>query len=115
MEQCINNKVESWVKDLLSLSKYAQNDPQAAYSAFTKGLSSGRIHFQRTVPDASELFEAGENAIRDKLISALVGGEVSDAERLILALPLSNGGLGLTDLGKRPKRNTSTPLRSLIN
>ena len=36
-EQYINkNKVESWVKDLQSLSKYAQDDPQAAYSAFTK-------------------------------------------------------------------------------
>ena len=30
-EQYIKNKVESWVKDLQSLSKYAQDDPQAAY------------------------------------------------------------------------------------
>jgi len=36
-EQYIKNKVESWVKDLQSLSKYAQDDPQAAYSAFIKG------------------------------------------------------------------------------
>ena len=71
--------------------------------------------FQRTVPDASELFEPLENAIRDQLIPALVGREVGDAERQILALPLSNGGLGLTDLGKLPKQNMSTPLRSLIN
>jgi len=49
------------------------------------------------------------------LIPDLVGREVSDAERQILALSLSNGGLGLTDLGKLPKRNTSTPLRSLTN
>ena len=52
-EQYIKNKVESWVKDLQSLSKYAQDDPQAAYSAFTKGLSSRWAHFQRTVPDVS--------------------------------------------------------------
>jgi len=71
--------------------------------------------FQRTVADASELFEPLENAIRDQLIPALAGREVSDAERQILALPLRHGGLGLTDLGKLPKRNTSTPLRSLIN
>jgi len=31
------------------------------------------------------------------LITALVGREVSDAERQILALPLRHGGLGLTD------------------
>jgi len=71
--------------------------------------------FKRKVPDASELLEPLENAIKDQLIPALVGREVSDAERQILALPLRHGGLGLTDLKKVPKRNTSTTLRSLIN
>ena len=47
--------------------------------------------------DASELFKPLENAIRDQFIPALVGLEVSDAERQILALPLRHGGLGLTD------------------
>jgi len=77
-EQYIRNKVESWVKDLQSLSKYTQDDPQAVYSAFTKSLSSRWTHFQRTVPDASELFEPLEYAIRNRLIPALVGREVSD-------------------------------------
>ena len=36
-EQYIKNKVEGWAKELQLLSKYAQDDPQAAYSAFTKG------------------------------------------------------------------------------
>jgi len=40
------------------------------------------------VRDASELFEPLENAIRDQLIPALVGREVSDAEKQILTLPL---------------------------
>ena len=48
------------------------------------------------MPDASELFKPLK-AIRDQLIPALVGQEVSDAERQILALPLRHGGLGLTD------------------
>ena len=96
-EQYIKNKVESWVKDLQSLSKHAQDDPQAAYSAFTKGVSSRWTLFQRTVLDASELFEPPENVIRDQLIPALVGREVSDAKRQILALPLRHGRLGLTD------------------
>ena len=96
-DQCIKNKVERWVKDLQSLSKYAQDDPQAVSSAFTKGLSSRWTHFQRTVADASELFEPLQNAIRDQLIPALVGREVSDAKRQILALPLRHGGLGLTN------------------
>ena len=49
------------------------------------------------MPDASDLFEPLEKAIRDQLIPALVGREVSDAERQVLALPLRHGGLGLTD------------------
>ena len=51
------------------------------------------------MPDASELFEPLENAIRDQLIPALVGREVSDTERqiLVLPVPLRHGGLGLTD------------------
>jgi len=39
-EQYIKNKVEGWIKDLQMLSNYAQDDPQAAYSAFTKGIWS---------------------------------------------------------------------------
>jgi len=49
------------------------------------------------MPDASQLFELVENAIRDQLIPTLVEREVSDAERQILALALRHGGLGLTD------------------
>ena len=45
----------------------------------------------------SELFEPLESAIRDQLIPALVGQEVNEAERQILALPLWHGRLGLTD------------------
>ena len=49
------------------------------------------------MPDASELFEPLEHAIRDQLIPTHVGREVGVAERQILALPLGHGGLGLTD------------------
>jgi len=63
------------------LSNYAQDDPQAAYLAFTKGLCSTWTHFQRTVLDTSDLFEPLENTIRDQLILALIGREVSDARR----------------------------------
>jgi len=49
--QYIKNKVEDWVKDLELLSNYAQDDPQATYSACTKALRSRLTHFQRTEPD----------------------------------------------------------------
>jgi len=106
----LKTKVEGWVKDLELLSKYAQDDPQATYSAFTKGLCSRWTHIQRTVPDMSELFEPLENAIRDQFISALVGREVSEAERQIIALPLRHGGLGLTD----PRETANTEYKHSI-
>ena len=95
-EQYIENKVEDWVKDLQLLSNYAQDDPQAAYSALTIGLWSWWTHFQ-TVPDMSELFVPLENVIIEQLIHTLTGQEVSDAEGQMLALPLRHGGLGLTN------------------
>ena len=52
----------------------------------------------------SELFEPLENAIRDQLIPALVGWEVSDTEWQILLLPLRHGELGLAD----PQETTET-------
>jgi len=114
-EQYIKNKVKDWVKDLQLLSKYAQDDSQPAYSAF-KGLCFRWTHFQRTVPDMSESFEPQENAIRKQLIPALLGQEVSDAEKHeILGLPLRHGGLGLTDPRETTKKNKNTLLRSLIN
>ena len=70
------------------------------------------------MPDASELFEPLENIIRDQLIPALVGLEVSDAERQILALPLRHGGLSLTDPRETAKmeyeHSTQITLKSLI-
>jgi len=57
-EQYTKNKVEDWIKDIQMLLNYAQDDPQAAYSAFTKGLSSRSrwTHFQRTVPDTNDFY-----------------------------------------------------------
>ena len=37
-EQYVKNKVETWVKDIQDLSQIATEEPQAALSAYTKGL-----------------------------------------------------------------------------
>jgi len=71
-EQYIKNKVEAWVKDLQLLSNYAQHDPQAAYSAFTKELCSRWTYFQRIILDMSRILEPLENTIKHQLIHALL-------------------------------------------
>ena len=64
----------------------------------------------------SELFEPLENATRCQLIPALEGQEVSDAERLILALALRHVGLGLTNPQEtaKTKYNYSTQITAKL-
>jgi len=102
---------ENSKKTFNHFQSYPQDASQAAYSAFTKGISSRWTHFQRTMPDASELFEPLENTIRDQLIPAPVGREFNDAERKILTLPFRHGGLGLTD----PSGNRQDRIRTLYS
>ena len=74
----IQRKVEGWVSDIVELSKIAKEEPQNAYTAFTKGLCHRWTFLQRTIDNVSKFFEPLEEAIRNKLIPALVGRNVSD-------------------------------------
>ena len=83
------------VEDVEQLAEIAQHELQAALSAYTKGLCHRWTYIQRTINDISHLFEPLETAIRAKLLKELVGREVSDVERRLLALPVRLGGLGV--------------------
>ena len=39
-QEFVKRKVDGWVNDVLDLAEIAKEEPQIAYSAFTKGLSS---------------------------------------------------------------------------
>ncbi len=56
-----------------------------------------KLFLQRTVEDISTSFIPLEEAIRVSLIPALVGRNVTDLERSMIALPLRFGGLGIQD------------------
>ena len=49
-ELYVNSKVSGWIKDLQMLSNIAQDEPQAAYAGFTKGLLHRWNYVQRTIP-----------------------------------------------------------------
>ena len=87
--------VKKWVKDVEKLSVFAEDEPQAALSAYSKGVSSRWQYLQRTVPDISEMFRPMEVAIRNKFIPALIGRPISYLERRIFALPYRYGGLAI--------------------
>lgn len=52
-------------------------------------------YVQRTISGISLLFQPLEDAIRDKLLPAIIGRDISDLERQTLALPLRFGGIGI--------------------
>ena len=96
-EQYVKSKIEKWVADVEELTKIANDEPQAAYSSFTKAISHRWTYVQRTIPNIDHLFTPLEDAIKDKLIPAIIGRQISDVERKIVALPVRMGGMGIRD------------------
>ena len=93
--QYIQNKVAKWVQDVEALAEIAKDEPQLAYSSFTKAISHRWTYVQRTVPNIADLFEPLEHAIRETLIPNLIGRKINDVERKMFELPVKLGGLGL--------------------
>ena len=81
-EAYVSAKVSKWVEDVEELAKIANDEPQAAYSCFTKAICRRWNHVQRTIPDIDHLFEPLERAIREKLIPALVGRYIKPIENI---------------------------------
>ena len=94
-DEYINTKVQRWKKDVEQLAEIAKDEPQLAYSAYTKALCMRWCFLQRTIPDTKEYFVPLEDTIREKLIPAIIGREVTDVERKIISLPVRMGGLGI--------------------
>jgi hypothetical protein len=94
-EKYVSAKVAKWAKDIKELSEIAKEEPQAALSAFTKALCHRWTFVQRTIPDIKELFVPMEKCIREHFIPAVIGRNVSDIHRRLLALPVRLGGLGI--------------------
>ena len=117
----IKGKVAKWVEDIEQLSDLAVEEPQSAYSAFTKGILHRWTYVMRTVPDIGELFDPLEAVIANQFIPALVGRPVSPLERDILELPVRYGGMGIINPSTTSSREygcskeVTKPLTSLIS
>ena len=93
----VNEKILKWVNDVNQLAEIANEEPQIALSAYTKGICHRWSFIQRTMGDINHLFSPLEDAIRDNLIPAIVGRKVSDIEREVMSLPVRFGGLGIAN------------------
>ena len=87
--------VNEWVNSIHLLSEIANCHPHAAYSAFMHGIMSQWLYSMRTSLCLSDHLQPLEDVIRSKLIPSILGREVSDFERELLALPIQQGGLGI--------------------
>ena len=93
----VNAKVKKWIQDVRDITAIANDEPQAALSAYTKSVCHRWVFIQRTIPNIKHLFIPLEECIRQHLIPAVVGRPVSDHERELLSLPVRLGGLGITN------------------
>ena len=92
----VDNKINSLVEQLKLLSKIAETEPQAAYSAFAAGFKHKLTYILRTIPNISERIRPLEDTLRNTFIPAITGGYAcNDNERILLSLPTRYGGLGL--------------------
>ena len=96
-KEYIENKVKKWTRDFQQLAAIAKDEPQLAYSAYTKAISMRWCFLQRTIPDTGQYFIPLEEMIREKLIPAIIGRKISDLERKLVSLPVRLGGLGIQD------------------
>ena len=95
-EEYLQNEVHSWKNQLEILSKIAEIQPQAAYSAYMFRFKHEFTFFLQTLPDIADYLLPIEETLRSRFIPAITGGHIcSDAERALLALPVKFSGLGL--------------------
>ncbi len=93
----VAEKVQKWCQDVKQLASIAVEEPQAALTAYTKGICHRWTFVQRTIPGISHLFQPLEDCLRDDFIPALVGRDISVQDRSIFALPVRYGGLGIAN------------------
>ena len=91
----VEAKVLEWVRDVEQLSEIALTEPHTAYYAYINSLSRRWTYLIRTLPDISEQLVPLEDAIKESLIPALVGRNISALEREIFSLPTKFGGMGI--------------------
>ena len=110
-ETYVKKKVEKWVKDVEELSEIALDEPQAALSGYTKALCHRWTFVMRTIQDTKDLFIPLEKCIREKFVPAIIGRNVSDLHRRMLALPVRLGGLGIVNPVEIAEREYQTSLK----
>ena len=111
-EEFVKGKVREWIKEMYTLSNFAQTEPHAAYTAFTFGLKHKWTYLSRTIPQIETMLQPLEEAIRNVFIPAITKGHnCTDVERDLLALTPRLGGLGIINPTKLAKAEYSNSMK----
>ena len=92
----MHDLVNNWVDDVKLLAEIARSEPQSAYAAMVFAVQHRWKFAQRTIPEVAEYLKVLEFEIHHFLLPAIIGRDISNDERDILALPTRLGGLGIS-------------------
>ena len=95
-DKFINEKINTWIKEIRVLSDIAKIEPQAAYSCFIIGYKNKISFFLRTIPNISIHLKRLDEVITTEFIPAITNGiQCNELERSFLSLPTKMGGLAI--------------------
>ena len=86
--------VQNWISQLKVLCEIAETQPQAAYTAFTKGFRSKFTYFMRTIEDFEQYIIPVKDILQDKFVPTLMGIDTPLDKSLqkIISQPPKHGG-----------------------
>ena len=104
-EYC-KGKVDNWLKELNSLCDIAISQPQAAFTAYTKGYRPKFTYVQRTIEDFGDYLTPIEELLANTFIPTLFGRNYAfpSCLRSLFTLPPREGGLGITSPAEESKQ-----------
>ena len=120
----IDPQIAQWIDGVHALSKVARRYPQTAYAGLCHSLQAEWQYVQRVTPHLDQAFAPLESAIATIFLPALLDTTVEESAHLrsLIALPVRQGGLGLSNPSKTnascysaSTETTSLLTASLIN
>ena len=86
-----------WCEEVKKLSEFAITQPHASLAAFIHGEQHKFRYFMRTIPGMEEYLKPLDEVISERFLPAILDSQISETERALYALPIREGGLGISN------------------
>ena len=91
----IQKKIMELTNSVVKLSKVAESQPQAAFSALAKSLQFEWSYLQRILPNFDDEYVPIQDAVNQMFSPAVFAGTISNQEHHLFTLPARMGGMGV--------------------